>query len=222
MNVIYVLTLLYLPFNNFAEEEGVVWELPLPDSVESVSKWLDSNSYKISNKNLKNWTIDSQSLSMESIDASYEIKIKLPKPIDPQESRYLNFVYKVKQTPQGADLRNGKLEDSAFRIYVAFDKKARYKLFWKIPNAIIYAHGTANNVGQEFLSDRFKNVYFSVVGEGTEDSWIHVKRDLFADYQRFFKKQEVPAIIGLMIKIDSNNSSQISKASLKSIKITDK
>ena len=199
---------------------GVVWELKMPETKDEVSNWLSMNSFVINNDSFTNWQIDNRYLYMESIDDSYEIGIKFDRPINPLEARYISFTYKVIETPKGADLRVSDLEDSAFRIYVAFGKKLRQKLILNIPNTIVYSHGTGNKVGDKFLSSRFKNIYFHIVGQGIKDSWIKVKRNLYSDYEKSFKGEKMPSIIGLLIKIDSNNSSQTSRAFLKSLRIT--
>ncbi len=199
-----------------AQLQTTLWEFELPTDRTTVRKWLGTKAYEINRSPAADWAVDAEKLTMSSDDASYEIKIEFPQNISSADNPVIEFKYKVLEAPAEANLRLGNLEDSAFRIYLGFDK-----LNWcRVPNSIVYAHGSSNSTGARFNSGRFclGNVYFHIVNDSTSNDWISVRKNIYLDYESVFRGK-LPELMGLMIKTDSNNSGGKSRVMLNSIRI---
>ncbi len=59
------------------------------------------------------------------------------------------------------------------------------------------------------------------IGKGTPEGkgWVTVERNLAEDYKKVFKEEPVPALRGIMVKCDSNNTGTSAEAWLSSIKL---
>ena len=208
------------------EASGVVWKINLPTAQTPMARWLSANSYIHTKGDISRWQVGDGVLYMEAVDDSCEIDVQFPAPIPMVPPKKMVMTYQVASAPQGADMRKAELQDSAFRVYVGFDKLVKQYLFGlipkQIPNSLVYAHGTGERKGDEFQAPRFSNIFFHVVSDGTGKEWITVERDLGADYQRHFGAAPPPPIIGLKIKIDSNNTHGASRARLKTLEIRER
>lgn len=197
--------------------QEILWELNLPEQHMEISNWLNENNYKISRFPNSKWIINKEELLMYSEDESYEIKIRFPKIILAFKNPVIEFEYIPLDLPEKANLRYGKLEDAAFRIYLGFDK---YN-WCRAPNSVVYAHGNSNKEGNVFKSGRLclSNIHFVIVGDGKKEKRVAVKRNIYEDYRSIFGSRDTPGLIGIMIKTDSNNSNGRSKVKLKKIRI---
>lgn len=154
-------------------------------------------------------------LKMVSSDDSVSIQTERGFPLDPRQQSRLEMKFQVKAIPRGTNLTKKSGDDSAFRLYVAFDRGGFIGLL--PPNTIGYSWTEASAPGQVVQSEHFERLRYLSVGHGlpaagpagtTSEGWISVTRDLAADYRRVFPEDTdgVPEVLGIVLKCDSNNT----------------
>lgn len=102
--------------------------------------------------------------------------------VDPRETPWLTWEWKVLALPAGGDVRNERRNDQAARVMVMFDGM----------KGLLYVWDTTAPVGAESLPDdgfeMFKRALI-VVRSGPEHlgQWERQRRNVYADYRRIFK-----------------------------------
>ena len=180
---------------------------------------MDKNSFEEQRGSAKNWRINNKNLTMIQDGNTTTIGTKLP--LNPYKARYLKFKFKVEVMPQGADLSKKSLEDSAFRLFILFDKGGGW---FSPPNTLTYAYGTTHRKGKQFTSPRFDNLKIYIVAGGKSElnRWITCERNILSDYQQAFGTNKVPNIKAIGIKSDANHTGAKTLAKLEFISFLEK
>jgi hypothetical protein len=103
--------------------------------------------------------------------------------IEPRETPWLTWEWKVVALPAGGDVRDPRRNDQAGRVMVMFDGM----------KGLLYVWDTTAPVGAESRSDGFelfKRVLI-VVRSGAQDlgQWDRQRRNVYADYRRIFDSE---------------------------------
>lgn len=116
---------------------------------------------------------------------------------------FLNWQWKVKVLPLGADVRIKKANDHAAQIYVIFPK------FPKMINFSMLGYVWDSNapVGTEATSSKRSTIKFIVIKSGAKElgTWLSEKRNVYEDYKRLFK-EEPPMVGNIALQIDSDDT----------------
>jgi hypothetical protein len=100
--------------------------------------------------------------------------------IDPRETPWLTWEWKVMVLPAGGDVRDRRRNDQAGRVMVMFDGM----------RGLLYVWDTTAPVGVESRSDGFEifKRALIVVRSGAQDlgQWDRQRRNVHADYRRIF------------------------------------
>jgi Protein of unknown function (DUF3047) len=101
--------------------------------------------------------------------------------IEPRETPWLTWEWKVMVLPAGGDLRNERRNDQAGRVMVMFDGV----------KGLLYVWDTTAPVGAESRSDGFEMFQRALIAvrSGPErlGQWDRQRRNVYADYRRIFK-----------------------------------
>ena len=101
--------------------------------------------------------------------------------IEPRETPWLSWEWKVTVLPTGGDLRNERRNDQAGRVMVMFDGM----------KGLLYVWDTTAPVGAESRSDGLEMFQRALIAvrSGPEHlgQWDRQRRNVYADYRRIFK-----------------------------------
>jgi hypothetical protein len=194
-----------------------------PPETINIEQWMKQNKWESKRHNPRRFEVGNRYLRMVSQDDSIMIGTQNGFPIDPHVWPRLRFRFRVITIPTGSDNSKKSGDDSAFRVYVAFD---RGKGLYGPPHTMVYMW--TENVEPETLitSPYFtKKLRYLSIGKGVTDNdqqsgnspehghqdtagWVTIERELLKDYRRAFPDdtQEVPMIGGILLKCDSNNT----------------
>ena len=121
---------------------------------------------------------------------------------NPAVYRYLRWSWKINGTVVGGDERTKQGDDYAARIYVVFPGR----FFWQM-RAINYIWANKLPKGSFVPNAYTANAMLIAVESGPDKAgqWIHVQRDILADYRRVFG--EAPPEAGaIAIMTDTDNT----------------
>ena len=138
------------------------------------------------------------SIRLKSVDSSFGLERAAD--VDPYETRYLTWSWKVTQLPAGGDFRNAASDDQAAQLLVAFANRHILSYIWDTSAP----KGTEQSAGYIPLAHVFAIVCES--GEAQTGRWVQEARDVAADYVRAYGKS-VPHVKGLRIQINSQHTS---------------
>ncbi|HKL19124.1 MAG TPA: DUF3047 domain-containing protein [Halalkalibaculum sp.] len=147
---------------------------------------------------------------------------------DPNEFRFLEWEWKIDSVLETGDLTKKDGDDFAARIYVTFDypvsklpfgQKIKYRFYktftsFKIPlRSLNYVWANKEEVGTIAESPFTGWVQYIVVESGNENAgeWVSLKRNILEDYRKAFG-EEPPAISGITIMTDSDNTGESTEA----------
>ena len=119
--------------------------------------------------------------------------------IDPQDTRFLTWRWKVTQLPAGGDFRRAATDDQAAQILVAFADRHILTYIWDT----MAPKDTAQSASSIPLVHIFAVVCES--GGAQMNRWITESRDVAADYQRAYGRP-APQIKGLRVQINSQHT----------------
>jgi hypothetical protein len=148
--------------------------------------------------------------------------------VPPQDSLILRWRWKVSNVFAKGDARSKNGDDYPARIYVAFEfqpgnagfferakRKAVEVMFGEtLPgNAINYIWANRLPVGEWVNNPYTDKTRMLAVSSGAEKAgaWVSLERDITADYRKAFG-EEPPAIIGIAIMSDSDNTGEQASA----------
>jgi hypothetical protein len=186
---------------------------------------MKANGWETQRGNPRRFQVDAKRLSMVSRDDSVAIGLRRGFPFVVRKWPRIRFTFRVRRQPAGTDLTKKSGDDAAFRLYVAFD---RDKGWFRPPHTIAYAWTGNVNPGRVIQSAHFDNLRYLSIGEGapTKDEtgqpkWITIERDLAADYKKVFPevRRPVPAITGILLKCDSNNTGTSAAAEVAKVEL---
>lgn len=185
-----------------------------PDAPQELSAWMSANGWASKREDPKEWRLEPGVLHMLSHGDSVLIGTErgFPRP-----ATRLRMTFKVGAVPRGTDLTRNSGDDAAFRVYVAFDKGGG---IFSPPNSIAYTWTEREAAGTLIKSGHFSNLFYVSMGSGATPGYVTVEADLAADYRRAFPKDAaVPALKGLLLKCDSNDTKTSAEAWLKSVEL---
>ncbi len=118
--------------------------------------------------------------------------------VDLAATPILEWSWKLRELPAGADLRDPRRSDSAAVILVS----------WGRARSIGYAWDATAPVGSQFSNPRNSSVSYLIVRSGTAqlNTWLSERRNLVDDYVRLFGGTSVPAPDAISISIDTNDT----------------
>ncbi|MBI5595820.1 MAG: DUF3047 domain-containing protein [Elusimicrobia bacterium] len=185
-----------------------------PDAPQELRSWMAANDWASKRQEPKDWALEPGVLHMKG--SADSVLIGTEKGF-PRSGRRLRFTLKVAATPKGTDLSKKSGDDAAFRAYIAFGRGGG---IFSPPNTIAYAWCEKGAAGALVRSAHFSNLAYVCLGSGATD-WTTVEADLAADYARAFPKDSggLPALKGLLLKSDSNDTKSTSEAWLRSVEL---
>ncbi len=119
--------------------------------------------------------------------------------VNPQETRFLTWRWKVAQLPAGGDFRKASTDDQAAQLLVAFSDRHILTYIWDSTAP----KGTIQSASSIPLVHIFAVVCES--GAAEMNRWISETRDVAADYQRAYGRP-APQIKGLRLQINSQHT----------------
>jgi Protein of unknown function (DUF3047) len=142
-------------------------------------------------------------LHLKSTKASFGLERSLD--LNPYQTRYLAWSWKVAQLPAGGDFRAPSSDDQAAQVLVAFADRHVLSYIWD-SNA---PKGTMASAP----SSLFVHIYDIVCQSGAADlnRWIPEVHDVAADYEHAFGKP-APRIKGVRIQINSQHTGSVAES----------
>ncbi len=140
---------------------------------------------------------DGSCLHLKSTKSSYALEHGVD--VNPQETRFLTWRWKVTQLPAGGDFRRAATDDQAAQVLVAFTDRRVLTYIWDTTAP----KGTA----QSASSIPLVHIFAVVCESGTSEAnhWITETRDVAADYQQAYGRP-APQIKGLRLQINSQHT----------------
>jgi hypothetical protein len=138
------------------------------------------------------------SIRLKSVDSSFGLERAAD--VNPNQTKYLTWSWKVTQLPANGDFRNTATDDQAAQLLVAFADRRVLAYLWDTSAP----KGTEQSAGYVPLAHIFAIVCES--GEAQIGRWVHEARDVAADYVRAYGKA-APHVKGLRIQINSQHTS---------------
>jgi hypothetical protein len=189
-----------------------------PDDEVPIDTWMKRYGWKVQRGDAARFRVGEARLAMVSDDDTVAIGTQQGFPVRPQEWPIVRFDVQVTALPEGAGLSQTGTDDAAFRLFVAFD---RDRGIVSPPHTIAYTWSNDLAPGSVVQSEHFENVRYLVIGRGLTrpGEWVAVERELAADYRKVFPEAEggVPALSGVLLKCDSNNTGTKAASAVRSI-----
>jgi hypothetical protein len=133
---------------------------------------------------------------LESVDSSFGLERAVD--VDPSQTRYLTWRWKVTRLPPGGDFRHTSTDDQAAQLLVAFADRRVLSYIWDSTAP----QGASANTG-DFLVHVFVVVCES--GAAQTGKWLPEARDIAADYEKAYGKP-APHVKGLRLQINSQHT----------------
>lgn len=135
-----------------------------------------------------------------------DVQIGISRSVPPKEFPALQWRWRAKQLPTGANERAVKTNDSVAGVYVIFDSK----LF---PRAIKYVWSSSLPIGTRFTSPVYWRSHVVVLQSGPTQAneWKLETVNFYHDYQALFGS-EPSAVLGFAILTDSDMTHSIAEA----------
>ena len=196
-----------------------------PEKETGIRVWMKLHGWETQRGNPRYFRVGNGQLHMVSRKDSVAIGLERGFPVLTSKWPRIRFKIRVLSIPSGSDLKKKSGDDAAFRLYVGFD---RNKGWFHPPHTIAYTW--TENVDRDRIiqSPHFKEVRYLSIGIGlpprgadSKEAWITIERDLRKDYRRAFPEDRkgVPALKGILLKCDSNNTGTSAKALVRSIEL---
>jgi len=136
-------------------------------------------------------------LDLKSDKSSFALERSVD--VDPYETRYLTWRWRVAELPAGGDFRHASTDDQAAQVMVAFDDRRVLSYIWDSTAP----KGTMQNASSIPLVHIFAVVCES--GAADRNRWLPETRDVAGDYERAYAKT-APHVKGLRIQINSQHT----------------
>jgi Protein of unknown function (DUF3047) len=136
-------------------------------------------------------------LDLKSHASSYGLERGVD--VDPHETPYLVWKWKVKELPLGGDFRRAKTDDQAAQVLVAFADRHILTYLWDSTAP----QGTMESASSIPLT----HIYAVVCRSGSSDlnQWLTETRNLPNDYQKAFGRP-APRVKGIRLQINSQHT----------------
>lgn len=146
---------------------------------------------------------DGSCLHLRSSKSSFALERGLD--VDPYETRYLAWRWKVTALPNGGDFRRAATDDQAAQVLVAFADRRVLTYIWDstAPKGIM----------QNASSIPLVHIYAVVCESGAAETnrWVPEARDVAGDYERAYGKV-APHVKGLRIQINSQHTGSVAES----------
>lgn len=143
---------------------------------------------------------------LHALDHGEDVMVAKDTSWDWKKYPIVSWRWRAKQLPKGAGENNPKINDSACGIYIVF----KGGVF--IPHSIKYVWSTSLPITDTDVSykDYLKTI---VLDSGTEhlNKWVHHEVNFLEHFRRFFKKADMPDILGIGVLTDANATSSVSE-----------
>lgn len=135
-----------------------------------------------------------------------DVQIGISRSLQPKEFPALQWRWRAKQFPTGADERVVKTNDSVAGVYVIFDSKI-------VPRAIKYVWSSSLPVGTRFTSPVYWRSHIVVLqsGPAQPNEWKLETVNFYHDYKALFGT-EPSEVLGFAILTDSDGTKSIAEA----------
>jgi hypothetical protein len=142
-------------------------------------------------------------IHLKTADSSFALERSAD--VDPYETRYLAWSWKVAQLPAGGDFRQSATDDQAAQVLVGFDDR----------RVLAYIWDTTSPKGVMETTSLLPLIHLSVTvcesGAAQVNSWVSEVRDVAADFERAFGKR-APRVKGLRLQINSQHTGTIAES----------
>jgi hypothetical protein len=142
-------------------------------------------------------------LHLLSVKSSFALERAVD--VNPAETPYLNWRWKVTQLPNGGDFRHASTDDQAAQVLVAFADRKVVTYIWD-SSAPKETASSASNIPLVHV--------FAVVcesGGSAVNRWLMENRNVAADYERAYGKP-APRIKGLRLQINSQHTGSVAES----------
>ncbi len=142
-------------------------------------------------------------LRLKSVKASFALERGLD--IDPAETPFLSWRWKVTQLPEGGDFRRAATDDQAAQVLVAFSDRRVLTYIWD---------STApKGVFQNASSIPFLHIFARVCQSGAADlnRWMPESHNVAEDYQKAYGKP-APRVKGLRLQVNSQHTGTVAES----------
>jgi hypothetical protein len=186
------------------------------DSI-GIERWMKQNGWESKRNDPKRFEVGGGALRLVSRNDSVMIGTERGFPIRAQDRPRLRLKLRVTETPRGTNLAKKSGDDAAFRLYVAFDRGGG---LLSPPDSIAYTWTENVEPGTVIASAHYDNLHYVSIGKGTTpgSDWATVERDVAADYASIFKRP-APALRGIMLKCDSNDTETSAESRLAAVEL---
>jgi hypothetical protein len=147
---------------------------------------------------------DGSCLNLKSVKSSFALEREVD--VDPYQTRYLTWRWKVAELPAGGDFRHAWTDDQAAQVMVGFSDRHVVSYIWDTTAP----KGTMQNASSIPLVHIFAVVCES--GAMDVNRWLPEMRDVAADYERAYGKA-APHVTGLRIQINSQHTGTMAESS---------
>lgn len=198
-----------------------------PEQPVDIKTWMKQNGWESKRHDPGNFKIGGGRLQLVSRKDSVMIGTRRGFPLDPRRFPKIRFTIRVDRNPVGTNPAIKSGDDSAFRLYIAFDRGGG---LLSPPNSIAYSWTEKPQAAKISTSPHYKTVRNLYIGHGLtgparkaggKAEFITIERDLLADYHACFPKdsQPVPMLAGVMVKCDTNNTGTTAEAWLSKLEL---
>lgn len=142
-------------------------------------------------------------LHLRSVKASFSLERGVD--VDPVQTPFLSWRWKVTQLPTGGDFRRSSSDDQAAQVLVAFADRRVMTYIWD---------STApKGMERSASSIPLVHIFAKVCQSGPADAnrWIEEKHNVAADYERAFGRP-APRVKGLRLQINSQHTGSIAES----------
>ena len=142
-------------------------------------------------------------LRLKSVSASFSLERGVD--VDPKQTPFLSWRWKVAQLPPGGDFRRSATDDQAAQVLVAFSDRRVLTYIWD---------STApKGSAQPSSSIPLVHIFAIVCESGAADAnrWIAEQHNIAADYERAYSRP-VPHVRGVRLQINSQHTGSVAES----------
>jgi len=198
-----------------------------PEQAVKIEAWMKQNGWESKRHSPKQFEVGGGKLRLVSNKDSVQIGTNRGFPLDPRKYSKLRFTIRVDKNPAGTNPSTKAGDDSAFRLYLAFDRGGG---IFSPPNSIAYSWTEKKQAVETSVSPHYKSVRNLYIGHGLtlpakkggdKPVFVTIERDLLADYKKCFPEDSraVPALAGVMVKCDTNNTGTAAESWLSKLEL---
>lgn len=140
---------------------------------------------------------------LKSVKSSFSLEHGID--VDPSQTPFLSWRWKVSQLPAGGDFRRASTDDQAAQVLVAFADRKILSYIWD--------SSAPKGLAQNASSIPLVHIFAVVCESGTADAnrWIAEKHNVATDYERAFGKS-APRVKGVRLQINSQHTGTVAES----------